>query len=138
VEWHTPPEILEAVGPFDDDPCTPGRTDGLTRQWNGLVWLNPPYDRHLDQWLTKLADHGNGLALIFARTETRTFFKCVWERADGILFLRGRLHFYRRGERATGNAGAPSCLIAYGSAATIRLARIQRLGVLVMGWREGL
>ncbi len=43
------------------------------------------------------------------------FFEHVWGKADAILFIKGRLHFhYVKGERAKSNAGAPSCLIAYG------------------------
>lgn len=134
-EWHTPPEILAALGPFDDDPCLPGTTNGLTRSWKGFVWLNPPYDRDLGLWLDRLADHGNGIALIFARTETQAFYNCVWRRADAVLFLHGRLTFYQNGVRAKANAGAPSCLVAYGLTAVVRLARSQLKGALVTKWK---
>lgn len=134
-EWQTPPEILAALGPFDDDPCLPGKTDGLERPWRGLAWVNPPYNRDIGLWLSRLADHGNGIALIFARTETRAFFESAWKRADGILFLRGRLHFWQNGLRAKGNAGAPSCLVAYGSKAALRLAKNSHLGALLVDWR---
>ena len=133
-EWHTPPELLAVLGPFDDDPCTPGFVDGLQREWRGFVWLNPPYTRELGSWLQRLADHGNGIALIFARTETRIFFDWVWSRADAILFLKRRLHFYLNGLRAKGNAGAPSCLVAYGSMAVGRLATSNLVGPLVTKW----
>lgn len=62
-----------------------------------------------------MASHGDGICLIFARTETRMFFKYVWEAAHAILFLRGRLSFYHvDGTLGEKNSGAPSCLIAYG------------------------
>ena len=58
--------------------------------------------------------HGNCIALTFARTETKMFFKCVWDKADDILFIKGRLSFYHvTGEKGS-TAGAPSVLIAYG------------------------
>lgn len=115
VEWYTPPYVLDALGPFDYDPCQPGR-DGLNDElWHGRVWLNPPYTREIGRWLGKLARHGNGIALIFARTETRHFFDWVWPIADAVYFIRGRLHFHRpNGTRARHNAGAPSVLVAYG------------------------
>ncbi len=128
-EWLTPPEIIAALGEFDLDPASPGIRrpwdtakdhysifdDGLSKSWAGRVWLNPPYGRDTGIWLSRLADHGNGIALIFARTETEMFFSQVWERADAVLFLRGRLHFHHvDGRRAAANAGAPSCLVAYG------------------------
>lgn len=127
-EWLTPPDILRALGDFDLDPCAPidrpwemakahytVLDNGLMQPWVGRVWMNPPYGLEAREWLNKLAGHGDGIALIFARTETEMFFSEVWERADAILFLRGRLYFHHvNGDRAAANAGAPSCLIAYG------------------------
>lgn len=128
-EWLTPPPILAALGPFDLDPCSPVtrpwdtarkhytvEDDGLLRPWVGRVFCNPPYGQEAAAWLEKCADHGNAIALIFARTETRMFFEHVWKKAKGILFLEGRLYFHHvSGERASANAGAPSVLIAYDS-----------------------
>lgn len=131
-EWFTPPEILKALGPFDDDPCRPGIHDGLDRKWRGFVWLNPPYGPHVGTWLARLADHGKGIAIVFARTETRWFFETVWDRADALLFLRGRLHFYRNGQRAKYNAGGPSVLIGYGEQAVWRLRSAVLDGKLVL------
>ena len=127
-EWLTPPELHGNLGNFDLDPCAPinrpwptasqhftTNDNGLIKPWVGRVWMNPPYGRGAAAWLDRLAEHGNGIALIFARTETDMFFRHVWEKADAVLFLRGRLHFhYVTGKRAKANAGAPSCLIAYG------------------------
>lgn len=127
-EWLTPPVIIQALGAFDLDPCSPinrpwptaGRhltveDNGLMCRWEGRVWLNPPYGPETGTWLGRLADHGDGITLIFARTETEMFFRWGWERGDAMLFLRGRLHFhYVDGSRAKANAGGPSVLIAYG------------------------
>jgi hypothetical protein len=124
--WLTPPKILKALGPFDLDPCAPDprpwdmaslhySEGGLNRPWVGRVWLNPPYGPETGKWLAKLAEHGDGIGIIFARTETQMFFAHVWEKADAVLFIRGRLHFHRAdGARAEANAGGPSCLVAYG------------------------
>lgn len=135
-EWLTPPEIIRALGNFDLDPCSPSSRpwstakrhltkadDGLSATWYGRIWLNPPYGPDTGKWLKKLSEHGDGIALIFARTETAMFFDYVWERASAILFLRGRLHFHRPdGARAAGNSGAPSCLVAYGDENALTLA----------------
>ncbi len=134
--WLTPPSIVEELGPFDLDPCSPVNRpwstaathftiedDGLSREWNGFVWLNPPYGPQTGKWLKRLADHGSGIALIFARTETEMFFREVWRRASSLLFIEGRLHFHNvKGERAKGNAGGPSVLVGYGLEADRRLA----------------
>lgn len=128
-EWLTPPEIVKALGEFDLDPCAPIQPpwptanrhynlleDGLVQPWMGRVWLNPPYGRETIIWLSRLVNHGNGIALIFARTETRLFFDYVWNQADAVLFLRGRLTFYHAdGTKPDNSGGAPSCLVAYGA-----------------------
>jgi len=128
-EWLTPPHIVEALGDFDLDPCSPINRpwdtakyhyseidNGLMKDWHGRVWCNPPYGNNTGDWLGKLSAHGDGIALIFARTETRLFFEYVWNRATAVFFIKGRLHFhYVDGSRAKANAGAPSVLVAYGS-----------------------
>ena len=62
----------------------------------------------------RMAAHGNGVMLIFARTETATWQKDIFPFADATLLLAGRVHFYLpSGER--GKSGtAPSALLAYG------------------------
>ena len=148
-EWLTPPEIIQALGHFDLDPCAPVlrpwptatyhftvEDDGLSRDWTGRVWLNPPYGTHTGTWLNKLAVHGNGIALIFARTETEMFRESVWNRADAILFLHGRLFFrHVTGQKARHNAGAPSCLVAYGTENMLALRDCSLQGTVVSGWR---
>lgn len=131
-DWLTPPRVIEALGganSFDLDPCASDnqpwptaiacytRADnGLLKPWHGRIWLNPPYTANvIPMWLQRLAEHGQGTSLIFARTETDAFFRHVWERAHAVLFLRGRLNFhYPDGRRSSANSGAPSVLCAYG------------------------
>lgn len=129
-EWITPKNIIDAfgVGYFDLDPCAAVNQpwscarkaytieqNGLAYPWWGNVWLNPPYGNHTGTWLSRLAEHGNGIALIFARTETADWFNYIWSQASAILFLEGRLYFcHVDGIEAEHNAGAPSALIAYG------------------------
>ena len=128
VVWLSPRYILDALGPFDLDPCAaeqnPTRcapryftesVDGLSQEWSGRVWLNPPYGKQTGFWLNRLAAHGNGVALIFARTETDMFFHQVWAKADAVHFFHRRLHFcHKDGSVAKANSGAPSVLVAYG------------------------
>ena len=148
-DWLTPPEVRRPLGSFDLDLCAShflgwrpegfeaARENwtwgGLERPWFGFVWLNPPYGPQTWPWLSRLADHGRGIALTFARTEVDGFFRHAWDRASGLLFLRGRLHFhYPNGERAAGNAGGPSVLLGYSEEALRRLARCGLKGHLVV------
>jgi hypothetical protein len=125
--WLTPPAILRALGEFDLDPCSSvGRPwdtakhhytiedDGLAQDWFGRVWCNPPYGPGMAPFLRRMVEHKNGIVLIFARTETKAFFDYVWDKADAILFIKGRLKFHTPDGKAAGTAGSPSVLIAYG------------------------
>lgn len=126
-EWLTPPSIIKSLGEFDLDPCSPIKRpwdiaknhytiydNGLTKKWEGRVWLNPPYGREAIKWIKKLSQYNNGIALIFARTETNMFFDHVWSNADSLLFIKGRVAFHHvNGMRAKAST-APSVLIAYG------------------------
>lgn len=125
-EWLTPPYIIKALGEFDLDPCAPIvrpwdtathhfniEDNGLAQPWHGRVWLNPPYGKETFKWLDRLADHGKGIALIFARTETIGFHRSIWQRAHTVFFFRGRLQFHHVDGRKGGTANAPSCLISY-------------------------
>jgi hypothetical protein len=140
-EWLTPPEIIKALGPFGLDPCAPinrpwptaamhfsVENDGLSQDWRqyeGMVWMNPPYGKHTGDWLEKLADHGNGIALVFARVETEDWHTHIWPKANAVFFPEGRLFFHHvSGKRARFNGGAPSAFVAYGMLAADRLKRL--------------
>lgn len=127
--WLTPPSIIEALGRFDLDPCAapsprPWPTaakhiempeDGLAAEWHGRVWCNPPFGSHTRAWLKRMAEHRNGIALAFARTDTAMFHESVFPKAHGAMFVAGRPNFhFPDGTRAKGNSGGPIVLIAYG------------------------
>lgn len=133
-EMLTPLEIIRALGHFDLDPCfghpRPWETadvmvdqHGLNYLWQGRVWLNPPYSQMRQRgWTKKMRAHRNGIMLTFARTETEWFQKDVFPHASALLFIAGRLSFYKPdGTLATtlagkvSNAGAPSVLSAFDS-----------------------
>ena len=144
-DWITPKWIIDRLGPFTLDPCASDSqpwpcamahftkaVDGLSQKWFGEVWLNPPYGRETTRWLAKLAQHGFGTALIFARTETKMFFDHVWPKASALMFLQGRLVFCRPdGTPAEHNSGGPSVLIAYGDVSARRLQANQDMGAFV-------
>ena len=145
--WITPRWLIERLAPFDLDPCAcnpqpwPTATrmvtesqDGLLMQWTGFVWCNPPYGNSLSVWLNRMALHGNGIALTFARTDTRSFHRDVWPFASALLFLRGRLTFCQPDGSSAPlghNSGGPSVLIGYGAEAARRLRACADLGALV-------
>lgn len=109
-EWFTPPELIKALGEFDLDPCSPvnrpwdtakkhytKEVDGL---WEGRVWLNPPYGKETFKWIERLAHHGDGIALIFARTDTKGFHEQYLLRQTAFSFSRaGFLSTTLKGEK---------------------------------------
>lgn len=140
-EWLTPPEIIRALGPFDLDPCAPVNRlwdmaarhytiedDGLVQPWQGRVWLNPPYGRETFRWMAKLAVHKKGIALIFARTETKGFHREIWEKAHSVLFFEGRLSFYTVDGKQGGAANVPLCLVSYRDIDTTIIAMTKNYG----------
>lgn len=130
VDWWTPPELFTKLNiEFDIDVASPvggvdwipakkyytEQDDGLTQDWEGTVWMNPPYGKFTATWLEKFINHGDGIALVFARTDTLWFHNLA-AKADAILFTKGRLAFYNNGVKGQ-NAASGSLLIACGEKA---------------------
>ena len=76
-ERYTPQWVFDGLGlTFDLDPaspvgggdCVPADTrftredDGLSREWFGTVWLNPPFS-NATPWARKFRQHGDGVFL---------------------------------------------------------------------------
>jgi hypothetical protein len=144
----TPKFIIDALGPFDLDPCAADprpwdcawvnyteAENGLLQPWRGRVWLNPPFDRYaVGAWIARLAAHGRGIALLHARTEANWFEPC-WQSASAILFLADRIRFHRPdGSRQPANSGAPPVLVAFGAADAECLRSCGIPGALVTNW----
>lgn len=90
VEWETPQYLFDELnsefGFTLDVAATPENAkceryftltdNGLAQDWSReIVWLNPPYGRHIDKWISKALDESRKgatvCALIPAKTETR-------------------------------------------------------------------
>lgn len=126
-EWYTPPEVFEALGlNFDLDPCSPVggvpwipvtqriiSPNGLFQPWFGRVWMNPPYGQETPNWMAKFIEHHNGIALVFARTDTKWFHDYVIQ-ADALLFTQGRIRFIKPDGTRAGTPGAGSLFVACG------------------------
>ena len=138
VEWYTPSWIFDRLGlVFDLDPCSPPggvpwiparrfvdrSEDGRLVDWNGSIWLNPPYGREGIPFLRKMLAHRRGVVLIFARTDTRIWQKLAAS-ADVVAFVADRIHFVRA-DGFQSRPAAPSSLIAFGDeeASAVEAAR---------------
>ena len=129
AEWYTPPSLFDSMGiQFDLDPCAPpvgslwtvpathkwtAEDDGRLMPWHGNVFCNPPYGQDTATWLEKLALHGRGVALVFARTDTKWFHRFAAD-ADAICFIEGRIKFIKPDGSSGDTPGAGSMLVIYG------------------------
>ena len=128
-EWYTPKDLIDSLGLFDLDPCAPvhrlwdtaeqhytKEDDGLSKEWYGRVWLNPPYSRPLlDQFVHKMVEHDNGIMLLFNRCDNKMFQEEIFPHAKAMIFLRKRIHFYRSDGTKGSQPGCGSVLIAFGN-----------------------
>jgi hypothetical protein len=127
--WLTPRWVLDPLGPFDLDPCAapsprPFRIaernielpkDGLLEPWAGRVWLNPPFS-NIKPWIRRMAEHGNGVALVPGRVETQWFHDWVWDRAGAVFVFRRRVNFCDQSGAVKTGVDFPTILAAYGQA----------------------
>jgi len=144
-DWWTPPELVQALGEFDLDPCAGvGQTplakhvycppqDGLALPWEGRVWCNPPYGPHVADWARRMAEHMNGVLLIFARTETRAWQQ-IWNTATGILLPSRRITFLRPDGIKAKSGTAPSAFVAFGHNNVEALYKSGIKGVILEEW----
>lgn len=140
TEWGTPQNLFDYLDldfHFNLDVCATANNakckafyspeqDGLIQPWlESRCWCNPPYGRGSGGWLGKCV--GNDVvALLPARTETKRF-KIVWEHADAICFISGRLTF----EGADHPAPFPSALAVFGFEDVEYWEHLENLGHVV-------
>ena len=88
-DWETPDFLFKALDNefnFNLDPCSDGvnakcksfftkAEDGLTKEWEGSIFMNPPYGRGIEKWMEKALNSSKAGALVCclvpARTDTR-------------------------------------------------------------------
>lgn len=125
-EWYTPAEFInsarEVMGSIDLDPAScehANKTvmaaryfsiedDGLSQDWAGNVWMNPPYSGGLiSKFITKLNESvengavAQAVVLVNNATETQWFAALV-KNASAIVFPTSRIRYLSvRGEENT-------------------------------------
>lgn len=108
--WATPQDFFDSVadrfGPFDLDVCADDENakcsvyftkadDGLTKQWFGNCWMNPPYGRNIGAWMRKAYESSlfgaRVVCLVPSRTDTAWWHDYATK--GHVEFIRGRLKF---------------------------------------------
>jgi phage N-6-adenine-methyltransferase len=116
-EWNTPQDYVEAarvvLGEIDVDPATSSfaqewikakqfftkQDDGLTKEWHGRVWLNPPYSREkitpfIDKMIAEIEATRVTAAIVLINSYTDTqWFQKIGPLTDGMCFTLGRVAF---------------------------------------------
>ena len=122
-EWATPQDFFEQIDKefhFNLDACATAENakcdkyytkeqDGLSQEWNGIVWCNPPYGRSIGMWVKKTYESKATVVLLVpARTDTKWFHAYVLGKAE-VRFVKGRLKF----GGCKNSAPFPSMLVVY-------------------------
>ncbi|MGB6294809.1 MAG: DNA N-6-adenine-methyltransferase [Rivularia sp. (in: cyanobacteria)] len=132
-EWYTPPHIFELVlqmlGKIDLDPCADdgkqipatlhytAMDDGLIREWEGRVFMNPPYSKP-SVWMNKLqAEIESGrvteaIALVPAATDTKWLSPFL--KSQPVCFWTGRIKFLDTNYKPRLSARQAHCLLYWG------------------------
>lgn len=134
-EWETPQELfneldrefeftLDVCATKDNRKCSnyySKAQDGLSKNWHGVCWMNPPYGREIRKWVEKAAYeawHGaTVVCLLPARTDTRWWHDYIWDNENHcpregvkIRLLKGRLKF----GGSKNSAPFPSAIVIFG------------------------
>lgn len=126
--WGTPPELfdkLNKVFNFTLDPAANAENakcpkfyteadNGLVQDWaDEVVFCNPPYS-NIQEWIRKarFSNAKSVVMLIPARVETAYWFEHIWNKADEVLLIKGRLKFVSEG--CKDSAPFPTALVLYG------------------------
>lgn len=116
LDWQTPKDVydkLNAEFNFDFDPCPHNPTfDGLSTEWGGSNFVNPPYGNEIPKWIKKgYEEHQKGKTVVFlipSRTDTRWWHDYIMK-ASQIRFIKGRLKF----DGSKNSAPFPSAVIVF-------------------------
>lgn len=155
-EWYTPPDVIErarvVLGKFDLDPASSDAAqetvkaeayftkddDGLTQEWRGKVWLNPPYSQPLiSDFIEKLVEEYRAgrvtEAILLTHNYTDTsWFHAAAEAASAVCFTRGRIGFLDpNGEKAAATQG--QALTYFGANVAGFVDQFSSLGLVLTG-----
>lgn len=113
-EWYTPKEYLDlaraVMGGIDLDPASSdaaqkvvqadkyftAENSGLDHEWEGRVWMNPPYSSALVKEFSRKICHSAKVteAMILVNNATETdWFQAMIARAEAVLFPSKRIKF---------------------------------------------
>lgn len=158
VEWYTPAVYIEAarevMGSIDLDPASSeianetvragtyftkdDDPDGLSQDWFGNIWLNPPYGKGSGLFTTKLVNEYNlgniqaGVLLLNAYGFDAEWFQPLWD--SPICFTDHRVTFYSP-QRESGGPANGNIFAYLGPTPSAFAARFAEFGTVVRRWQ---
>lgn len=152
-EWYTPPNIIESarevMGCIDIDPATSEiankniqapvyytkETDGLTKSWNGNVWLNPPYGQPIitqfsEAVISKRNEYQQAIILINNATETK-WMQSMMRISNAICFLSGRIKYLNEYGEAKNTPLQGQILLYIGRNPDIFINKFKKYGLCI-------
>jgi hypothetical protein len=154
-DWYTPAMYIDAartvMGGIDLDPAScaeaneivkaghyaTAETDGLSIDWHGRVWLNPPYGRLAGDFIDRLADDfavGNidaAIALVNAHCTDTSWFQRLWHHT--LCFTNHRINFEAGTADRSGSTHG-SVFVYLGPEPGTFAAEFARFGAVVRRW----
>jgi len=110
MDWETPSYVFDRLNEefeFDIDVCAypynakcakyyTEEDDALSKSWEGVCWMNPPYGRDIKHWIKKAYEESlkgsTVVCLIPSRTDTKYWHEYVMK-ASEIRLITGRIKF---------------------------------------------
>lgn len=156
-EWYTPAEYIEAaravMGSIDLDPASSeianrtvkatvfysAESDGLSKCWDGHVWMNPPYASELiGRFADKFTGHftdgdiAEGIVLVNNATETG-WFQTMLRCASAVCFIRRRVKFVDLNGNPSGAPLQGQAILYFGSRQDVFSRNYSQFGIVFYG-----
>ena len=157
-EWYTPPEYIEAardvMGSIDLDPAScdtaqanvkarrfyTAADDGLSKKWNGNVWLNPPYGKDViglfaEKLVAESRRFDQAVVLVNNATDTAWFHRLA-SVASAVCFICGRVKFLDKSGNPANTPVQGQAVLYVGRSVEHFRSRFSQFGLVVIPVRD--
>lgn len=121
IEWETPQDFFDTLNNefhFTLDVCANDKNkkvnkyfsieeNGLYQKWEGVCWMNPPYNKDIGRWIGKAYESAQEGTMVVALIQGRSNDTIWWHdyvmKSSELRFIRDRLHFGLNGKFTRAN-----------------------------------
>jgi phage N-6-adenine-methyltransferase len=110
--------------------------DGLTKDWYGNVWLNPPYSqpqisKFSDAVVAKRGQYESAVVLVNNATETQ-WLQQMMNVCDAMCFIHGRIKFLDVNGVASGAPLQGQCVLYFGKQVDAFITQFKGFGICMV------